>query len=208
MSDVALKSISVIIGFFFVLFGVLKVVPLFSQDLFQEMRSMFERGARVFPLQRFTGWRPAADTIRRLHGAMEMVCGIVLMVGCDNAADLANMILMMLLFFALYTCYALGEGLKEASHAIVLGLVLTCRFVIRLQTLQTNGRQEDSVDRAIIDKEFRKELRRKIIGLNASIKDAQEALNMNKQFEKESGLSEVKQRRSVGHNKKWAGDMK
>ena len=62
-----------------------------------------------------------------------MVCGIMLMGGQENVADAANMILMGLLFFSLYANWALGEGLKEASHGIVLGLVLTCRFVIRLQ---------------------------------------------------------------------------
>ncbi|VDO08977.1 unnamed protein product [Rodentolepis nana] len=138
MSDVALKSISVIIGVFFVLFGILKVVPLFSQDLLHELvnvhiRNMFERSAKVFPLQCITGWRPDADTLRHFYGAMEIVCGVVMMVGCENAADLANIVLTILLFFSLYASWALGEGLKEASHAIVLGLVLACRFVIRLQ---------------------------------------------------------------------------
>lgn len=71
--------------------------------------------------------------MRRFYGAVEMVCGVVLMVGRENIADIANMALMVLLFFVLFANWALGEGLKEASHAIVLGLVLTCRFVIRLQ---------------------------------------------------------------------------
>ena len=71
--------------------------------------------------------------MRRFFGAVEMVCGVVLMVGRENVADAANMALMGLLFFSLYANWALGEGLKEASHGIVLGLVLTCRFVIRLQ---------------------------------------------------------------------------
>lgn len=39
MSDVALKSISIIIGAFFILFGILKVVPLFSTDLYHDMVS-------------------------------------------------------------------------------------------------------------------------------------------------------------------------
>lgn len=96
-------------------------------------RNMFERSAKVFPFQRLTGWSPNADTMRRFYGSMEMICGIVMMVGCENTADLANIALTILLFFSLYASWALSEGLKEASHAIVLGLVLTCRFVIRLQ---------------------------------------------------------------------------
>ncbi|VDM22141.1 unnamed protein product [Hydatigera taeniaeformis] len=139
MSDVALKSISIIIGGFFILFGVLKVVPLFSTDLYRDVRGIFERSAKVFPLQQFTGWRPKADSLRRFYGAVEMVCGVVLMVGQENIADLANMALIVLLFFVLFANWALGEGLKEASHAIVLGLVLTCRFVIRLQVTLDTG---------------------------------------------------------------------
>ncbi|VUZ43974.1 unnamed protein product [Hymenolepis diminuta] len=187
MSDVALKSISVIIGVFFVLFGILKVVPLFSQDLFHELRNMFERSAKVFPLQRLIGWQPNADTMRRLYGAMEMVCGVVMMVGCENAADLANIALTILLFFSLYVCWALGEGLKEASHAIVLGLVLTCRFVIRLQTLLANEGQgeRESVDQASIDLEFRKELRQKIVSLRDAVRQTQEALDLNKRTGRE-----------------------
>ncbi|CUT99541.1 transmembrane protein 35 [Echinococcus multilocularis] len=144
MSDVALKSISIIIGAFFALFGLLKVAPLFSADLYHDMRGIFTRSAKVFPLQRFTGWRPEADAMRRFYGAVEMVCGVVLMVGRVDIADMANVVLMVLLFFILFANWALGEGLKEASHAIVLGLVLTCRFVIRLQILRQCGGEDQS----------------------------------------------------------------
>lgn len=75
-------------------------------------------------------------------------------------------------------------------------------FLLPFQTLQTNVSQENSVDQAAIDMEFRKELRRKIVGLHETLKDTQEALNLNKRIEKESVLGELKQRNSVGHSKK------
>ncbi|EUB57295.1 Transmembrane protein 35 [Echinococcus granulosus] len=176
MSDVALKSISIIIGAFFALFGVLKVAPLFSADLYHDMRGIFARSAKVFPLQRFTGWRPEADAMRRFCGAVEMVCGVVLMVGRVDIADMANVALMVLLFFILFANWALGEGLKEASHAIVLGLVLTCRFVIRLQTLQRNELDLEAMDRNQIDVAFRKELRRRIAELHESVCETQKII--------------------------------
>ncbi|VDK38447.1 unnamed protein product [Taenia asiatica] len=176
MSDVALKSISIIIGAFFILFGILKVVPLFSTDLYHDMRGIFGRSAKVFPLQRFTGWRPEADTMRRFYGAVEMVCGVMLMAGRENIADMANMTLMVLLFFVLFANWALGEGLKEASHAIVLGLVLTCRFVIRLQTLQKTEVDLEPMGRSKIDVAFRKELRRKITELRESVCETQKII--------------------------------
>lgn len=71
--------------------------------------------------------------MRQIYGAVEIVAGMILLVGRGLVCDIANGALMALIFFTLYGNWALGEGLKEASHGIVLGLVLSCRFVIRLQ---------------------------------------------------------------------------
>nr|CUU99382.1 hypothetical transcript [Hymenolepis microstoma] len=183
-----------------------KVTFTMKYDLLHELRNMFERSAKVFPLQRFTGWRPDADTMRHFYGAMEIVCGVVMMVGCENAADMANIVLTILLFFSLYASWALGEGLKEASHAIVLGLVLACRFVIRLQTLQGNESQGEgeSVDPTSIDLVFQKELRCKIASLRDSVRQTQEALDSTKGTE---GECEKVDEKNKGLNEKQSSSV-
>lgn len=96
-------------------------------------RGIFVRSAKVFPLQSLTGWKPDPNEIRRIYGATEIVSGMMLMLGRGIVCDIANGALMGLILFSLYGNWALGEGIKESSHGIVLGLVLSCRLVIRLQ---------------------------------------------------------------------------
>ncbi|VDD74350.1 unnamed protein product [Mesocestoides corti] len=183
MSSVALTSISIIIGAFFVLFGILKVAPLFSADLYHDMRGIFARSAKIFPLQSLTGWRPDPDAMRRIYGAIEMVSGVVMMVAGETVADVANATLMGLILFTLYGNWALGEGLKEASHGIVLGLVLTCRFVIRLQTLQKND-DDDALKHDGVDAAFRMELRRRIAELHESVCKTKDIIEENSKADK------------------------
>ncbi|VDM02879.1 unnamed protein product [Schistocephalus solidus] len=133
MSSTALKAISVTVGIFFIFFGLIKISLVFSEQLYKEIRKAFFRYASVFPFRTWTGWTPNAHTIRRVYGGIEIISGVLMVSSQGLLCDLSNCSLFVLIFYSLYNCWALNEGMKEASHSIVLGLVLACRFVIRLQ---------------------------------------------------------------------------
>lgn len=101
--------------------------------IFYPQRKMFVRYASAFPCHKRLGWTPNPHTIRRCYGGIEIVSGVVMACSGGLLCDLSNCSLLGLIFYSLYSTWALDNGMKEASHSIVLGLVLCCRFVIRLQ---------------------------------------------------------------------------
>ncbi|BHF76883.1 DoxX-like [Sparganum proliferum] len=168
MSNTALKAISVTIGVFFIFFGLLKISLVFSEQLYKEIRKAFFRYASVFPFRTWTGWTPNAHTIRRVYGGVEIISGVVMVTSQGLLCDLSNCSLLGLILYSLYNCWALDEGMKEASHSIVLGLVLTCRFVIRLQAQQQKPLQTANDDEAV-RKALRDELKRRMEVLHRSM---------------------------------------
>ncbi|CAH8634996.1 unnamed protein product [Schistosoma bovis] len=137
MSSTALTAISVAVGVFFVFFGTLKLGPLFSDELYRSVRKNFIRMFKTFPFSSFTGWNPNPHVIRRVYGTTEVVGGIVLAACSGTAQDVSNVILLSLMLFHLFSIWRVADGLKEASNLIVLCLMLTCRFIIRIQTFQS-----------------------------------------------------------------------
>ncbi|KAH8863486.1 Transmembrane protein 35A [Schistosoma japonicum] len=133
MSNTALTAISVAIGVFFVFFGTLKLGPLFSDELYRSVRKNFLRMFKTFPFSSFTGWNPNPHVIRRVYGTTEVVGGIVLATCSGVVQDISNVILLSLMVFHLFCIWRVADGLKEASNLIVLCLMLTCRFIIRIQ---------------------------------------------------------------------------
>ncbi|CAH8608528.1 unnamed protein product [Schistosoma mattheei] len=138
MSSTALTAISVAVGVFFVFFGTLKLGPLFSDELYRSVRKNFIRMFKTFPFSSFTGWNPNPHVIRRVYGTTEVVGGIVLAACSGTAQDVSNVILLSLMLFHLFSIWRVADGLKEASNLIVLCLMLTCRFIIRIQLIQKN----------------------------------------------------------------------
>lgn len=88
---------------------------------------------KTFPFSSFTGWNPNPHVIRRVYGTTEVVGGIVLAACSGIAQDVSNVILLSLMLFHLFSIWRVADGLKEASNLIVLCLMLTCRFIIRIQ---------------------------------------------------------------------------
>lgn len=88
---------------------------------------------KTFPFSSFTGWNPNPHVIRRVYGTTEVVGGIVLAACSGTPQDVSNVILLSLMLFHLFSIWRVADGLKEASNLIVLCLMLTCRFIIRIQ---------------------------------------------------------------------------
>ncbi|CAL8076195.1 unnamed protein product [Calicophoron daubneyi] len=175
MSNTALTAISVAVGLFFVFFGTLKLAPIFSEDLYRNMRKTFVTIYSSFPLSGWTGWSPSPHIVRRIYGATEVVGGLVLAICSGVLQDISSGILLLLMLFNLYGVWNVSEGLKEASNSIVFGLLLTCRFVIRAQAVQSAGElSAEECDQALKDDIRRRvaKLRRELTEMNDVRKSA------------------------------------
>ncbi|VDP92063.1 unnamed protein product [Echinostoma caproni] len=133
MSGVALHAISVVVGLFFVFFGTLKLAPIFSEELYRSTRKVFVKIYGPFLFSRWTGWNPSPHLVRRVYGSIEVVGGLTLAACSGLVQDTSAGILLALMLFNLFSIWNASEGLKDASNSIVFGLLLTCRFVIRVQ---------------------------------------------------------------------------
>ncbi|KAK4475701.1 hypothetical protein MN116_000967 [Schistosoma mekongi] len=173
MSNTALTAISVAIGVFFVFFGTLKLGPLFSDELYRSVRKNFLRMFRTFPFSSFTGWNPNPHVIRRVYGTTEVVGGVVLATCSGIVQDISNVILLSLMVFHLFCIWRVADGLKEASNIIVLCLMLTCRFIIRIQLIQKNEEVTES------NEFIKNDIRRRIVILQEELQKMNTCTNSN-----------------------------
>jgi len=138
MGSVVLTVLSVALGLFFVLAGSIKLSPIISQDLHQEMTKGFVKYAKVFPLQKQTGYQPPADLYRKAVGITEVVCGLVLAFIPGGLKLLSNLILLVIMFGAGYTHYTVKDPLEKSAGAIVFTVLLLLRLI--LSSRQSKGR--------------------------------------------------------------------
>lgn len=73
-----LTALSLLLGFFFIFIGIIKVTPNVNTDIYNDMKREFGRFNKVFPLYQLTGWRPWAKNYRMAFGLTEVICGAVL----------------------------------------------------------------------------------------------------------------------------------
>lgn len=121
------------IGFFFILVGTLKLTPAISEEVYREMRKTFIRDAKVFPFNEQTGFKPDPHVYRKFIGVNEVVCGLILALVPGPLKQLSNIILFLQMCGAVYTHYALKEGMDKMTPALVFGLLLGCRYIVHLQ---------------------------------------------------------------------------
>lgn len=139
MSGRALTAISVALGVFYVFFGTLKLAPIFSEELYRNVRKHFVRMFQQLPLSNATRFRPNPHFMRRMYGTIEVVGGIVLASCPGVMQDTSNVVLLSLMISHLFVLWGASEGFKEASNPIVLCLLLVCRFIIKIQLAQKSN---------------------------------------------------------------------
>ena len=57
MSKIVLKSLSILLGAFFIFLGVLKLSPKISKDLHKDLRNEYAKYAKVFPLAKLLDFK-------------------------------------------------------------------------------------------------------------------------------------------------------
>lgn len=68
--------------------------------------------------------------LRKSIGTLEVACGIVMTLVPGRPKDVANFFLLLLVLVVLFFHQLVGDPLKRYAHALVFGILLTCRLLI------------------------------------------------------------------------------
>lgn len=147
-----LTALSLMLGFFFIFVGVLKISPNVNADIYRHMQNEFGRFNKVFPFFKYTGWRPFAKNYRLTVGITEVVCGSMLILVPGPLKELANLVLLGIMGGALYTLSVLKDPFEKMVPSLIFGLLLLCRLVILYQV----NRREEKMIKSLLEKQKQK----------------------------------------------------
>ncbi len=148
MANSVLIVLSLSIGLFFILVGSLKLSPAINDEVYREMRKVFIRHAKVFPFLNIPGWKVHPQTLRKVVGTLEVVCGTILVIIPGILKEVASVVLFIIMCGAMYGHYSLGDKMDKLTPALVFGLLLVCRFIVNLQVRAREKRQlEERLER-------------------------------------------------------------
>lgn len=126
-----LLVLRILLGVFFALTGAAKLFQV-SAPVSQQMKALFEQFAEVFPLKVF-GYQPDPISYQTAVGWLELLAGLLLVVGPPVLQEISNVLLILLMMGAVFTLVVLRESLTTYIPAVVcLGLLLlldSCQFL-------------------------------------------------------------------------------
>ncbi len=154
MSKIVLKSLSILLGAFFIFLGVLKISPKISKDLHKDLRSEYAKYAKVFPLAKTLDFKVASKWYRRSVGGLEICCGIVMMLIPSRVTkNLANILLLGLKILNVYSHWAINDEFARTAPSLVFLLMLSCRMVVDWQLARRPLNPADQMGVIQLDKE-------------------------------------------------------
>jgi len=134
MVQLVLKSLSVLLGVFFVFVGVIKVTSMVNKELHKDMRKEFVKYAKVFPLAQTIGFKLPSKWYRRTIGCLEILCGLLMAVAPNaNLKRGMNAILLLITMLSVYSHLLVDEKFERTAPALVFLFMLTCRMVVEYQ---------------------------------------------------------------------------
>ncbi|KAE8583796.1 hypothetical protein XENTR_v10020696 [Xenopus tropicalis] len=128
---VTIVALSVTLGLFFVFMGTIKLTPRLSKDAYSEMKRAYKSYVKALPALKKIGI--SSVFLRKAIGSLELACGIVLTLVPGRPKDVANFILLLLVLIVLFFHQLVGDPLKRYAHALVFGILLTCRLLVSRQ---------------------------------------------------------------------------
>ncbi|KAL0588746.1 Transmembrane protein 35A [Plecturocebus cupreus] len=93
-----------------------------------EGKRAYKSYVRALPLLKKMGIN--SILLRKSIGALEVACGIVMTLVPGRPKDVANFFLLLLVLAVLFFHQLVGDPLKRYAHALVFGILLTCRLLI------------------------------------------------------------------------------
>ncbi|XP_052470308.1 novel acetylcholine receptor chaperone [Carassius gibelio] len=137
---VTIVALSFALGMFFVFMGTIKLTPRLSKEAYSEMKSAYKSYAKALPALKKIG--VSSVLLRKIIGTLEVGCGIVLTLVPGRPKDVANFILLLVMLVVLFFHQLVGDPLKRYAHALVFGILLTCRLLIARQGEDRPEREE------------------------------------------------------------------
>ncbi|KAM4696755.1 putative acetylcholine receptor chaperone [Rhinophrynus dorsalis] len=129
---VTIVALSMTLGLFFVFMGTIKLTPRLSKDAYSEMKRAYKSYVKALPGLKKLG--VSSVFLRKTIGSLELACGIVLTLVPGRPRDAANFILLLLVLVVLFFHQLVGDPLKRYAHALVFGILLTCRLLVSCQS--------------------------------------------------------------------------
>ena len=94
--------------------------------------------------------------LRKIIGSLEVGCGVVLTLVPGKPKDVANFLLLLVMLAVLFFHQLVGDPLKRYAHALVFGILLTCRLLIARQSDERPEREESREEPHINEQEKNK----------------------------------------------------
>lgn len=137
---VTIVALSFALGLFFVFMGTIKLTPRLSKDAYNEMKRAYKSYAKALPGLKKIG--VSSVLLRKIIGTLEVSCGVVLTLVPGKPKDVANFLLLLVMLAVLFFHQLVGDPLKRYAHALVFGILLTCRLLIARQSDERPEREE------------------------------------------------------------------
>ncbi|XP_014204427.1 transmembrane protein 35A [Copidosoma floridanum] len=133
-SSLVLKSLSILLGLFFVFAGTTKLTSYTSKELHKDLRKEYVKYAKVFPLAATLGFKVPSKWFRRVVGSLEIISGLAMaLVPSKKIKNASNGVLVMLMLLSLYSHYMVNDKFERIAPALVFSFMLTGRLVIDWQ---------------------------------------------------------------------------
>lgn len=78
MGSIVLKSLSILLGLFFIFIGLMKLTPHISKELHRDLRKNYVKYAKVFPCSTLFDFKLPSKWYRRSVGGLEVLCGLAM----------------------------------------------------------------------------------------------------------------------------------
>lgn len=140
MGSIVLKSLSVLLGVFFIFVGITKLSPVISKELHKDLRKEYVRYAKVFPFSEILDFKLPSKWYRRAVGALEIIFGLALaVIPSHKLKNTANIGLVLLMILGVYSHIMVGDPFDRCAPALVFFFMLSGRLVVWYQI----SRRED-----------------------------------------------------------------
>lgn len=135
MGSIVLKSLSILLGLFFIFIGLMKLTPHISKELHRDLRKNYVKYAKVFPCSTLFDFKLPSKWYRRSVGGLEVLCGLAMvLIPSHKVKNVANVTLLMLMFLAVYSHYMVSDPFERCGPALVFTFMLIGRLVIWYQS--------------------------------------------------------------------------
>uniref|UniRef100_A0A3Q3GVM3 Novel acetylcholine receptor chaperone n=2 Tax=Labrus bergylta TaxID=56723 RepID=A0A3Q3GVM3_9LABR len=151
---ITIVALSFALGLFFVFMGTIKLTPRLSKDAYSEMKRAYKSYAKALPGLKKIGI--SSVLLRKIIGSLEVGCGVVLTLVPGRPKDVANFLLLLVMLAVLFFHQLVGDPLKRYAHALVFGILLTCRLLIARQSDDRPEREDSREEQHVNDQEKNK----------------------------------------------------